>query len=272
MPYNKIMKKDNGEKLHKVLAACGMGSRRSAEQLILQQRVSVNHKTAVVGMRVSSRDKILIDGKEVKISRAPSQLLCYHKPVGKIVERRATNSVFTDLPPCNEGRWINIGRLDVNSEGLLLFSTDGDMVEKIAHPRYEIEREYLARVDGLLTEVQIRNIQAGLSVDGKIMRPIKFDLYRPAGEGRNHWYRIILTEGRNRAIRRLFANFNLQVARLIRIRMGEYQLPRDLRAGQWALLTQDKQDNKTLSKPRAPSFGPASSRRRDVSKSRRLTH
>ncbi|MGU9951670.1 MAG: pseudouridine synthase [Gammaproteobacteria bacterium WSBS_2016_MAG_OTU1] len=242
-PYEKKASpiKDNpiaDEKLQKVLADYGVGSRRAMEVLIKQGRVTVNRRTAKIGMRVGKRDILTVNGSPIRQTTkiiAP-RLLCYHKPPGKIVERGAENSAFADLPPPNGGRWINIGRLDVNSEGLLLFSTDGNFVQKLAHPKNGVEREYLARVDGSLSAVQIKAILEGVPIDGKPLQPIHFSLHTSAG-GRNHWYRVILSEGRNRTVRRLFAHYDLQVGRLIRLRMGIYSLPRDLAAGRWRELT-----------------------------------
>lgn len=224
---------DTGEKLQKILAARGLGSRRDMEQLIQQGRVTVNRRPAVIGLRVSADDILAVDGQLLKKQAAAFRLLSYHKPAGKITERGAAQSVFDDLPPVTGGRWINIGRLDVNSEGLLLFCTDGEWVEKLAHPRNEVEREYLARADGALTAAQIQKINAGVPINGKPLQPRYFAPHSATDKGRNHWYRLILTEGRNRAVRRLFAYFGLQVGRLIRLRMGAYRLPRDLPAGAW---------------------------------------
>ena len=223
------------EKLQKALAACGIGSRRAMELLIQQGRVTVNRQTATLGMRVRPRDALAVEGRPIRRRTAAAQWLCYHKPPGKIVERGAPNSVFADLPPTSAGRWINVGRLDVNSEGLLLFCTDGGEVQRLAHPRHAAEREYLARADGELTPPQIQQIQNGVEVDGRPLRPLLFELHEKTAKpgGRNHWYRLVLSEGRNRIVRRLFAQFNLQVARLIRLRMGEFSLPRDLRPGKW---------------------------------------
>jgi 23S rRNA pseudouridine2605 synthase len=230
----------NDEKLHKVLAALGIGSRRSVELLIEQGRVRVNGKVARIGMRVTPRASLTVNGQVVRRRAATARLLCYHKPIGKMVERGADNSVFSDLPLVTGGRWVNIGRLDVNSEGLLLFSTDGELVQQMAHPRYAVEREYLARVDGELTPEQIKAINSGVLVDGKPLKPAHFSFHRSA-EGRNQWYRVILTEGRNRAVRRLFLHVERQVSRLIRLRMGEFSLPRDLAAGHWRELVIDRE-------------------------------
>ncbi|MBE8159093.1 MAG: rRNA pseudouridine synthase, partial [Betaproteobacteria bacterium] len=192
-----------GEKVQKILAARGAGSRRAVEQLIAQGRVTVNGETAATGARAGADDALAVDGQIFPRLDAAVRLLCYHKPPGEIVERGANNSVFANLPPAGGGRWINIGRLDVNSEGLLLFCTDGAAVERIAHPRHAAVREYLARVDGVLSDAQIAEIKNGIMLDGKLLRPQEFEPHR-SGEGRCRWHRIVLREGRNRAVRKLF--------------------------------------------------------------------
>ncbi|MGI9297906.1 MAG: pseudouridine synthase [Gammaproteobacteria bacterium] len=223
--------KPAGEKLQKILASRGVASRRAAEQLIAQGRVTVNRKPAALGARAATRDNIAVDGKSLPRAAA-SRMLYYHKPAGKIVERGAPDSVFADLPPPGGGRWINVGRLDVGSEGLLLFCTDGEIANKIAHPGYGAPREYLARADGALSSAQIAEIRGGIVMDGGRLQPSEFAAHREGG-GRNRWYRVVLTEGRNRAVRRLFAHFGLQTLRLIRLRMGRHILPRDLPPGRW---------------------------------------
>ena len=222
----------DGEKIHKILADCGCGSRRAAEELIRQGRVSINRKVAVVGARARKKDSLAVDGKLVHRPDVASRMICYHKPTGKIVERGATNSVFADLPTAGGGRWINIGRLDVNSEGLLLFCTNGAVAEKLAHPRHMARREYLARVDGELSSEQMEEARRGVFIGGKILRPLSLTPHT-SSSGRNKWYRVAVAEGRNRAVRRLFEYFGYDTARLIRVQMGEYRLPRDLPAGSW---------------------------------------
>ena len=228
-----FMSSANGEKVHKILADCGCGSRRAAEELIRQGRVSINRKVAVIGARARKGDLLAVDGKIVHRPTATTpRMICYHKPTGKIVERGAANSVFADLPAAGGGRWINIGRLDVNSEGLLLFCTDGAIAERLAHPRHMARREYLARVDGELSSKQMEEVRRGVVIGGKILRPLSFAEHTSSG-GRNRWYRVALAEGRNRAVRKLFEYFGLETARLIRVQMGTYRLPRDLPVGEW---------------------------------------
>ena len=230
--------KPAGEKLQKILAARGVASRRAAERLIEQGRVTVNRRTAVLGARAGVRDNIAVDGDALPRGAAASRMLLYHKPAGRIVERGARDSVFDDLPPPDGGRWINVGRLDVNSEGLLLFCTDGDAANRLAHPGFAAQREYLARADGALSDAQIESVRAGIDIGGGPLRPAEFAPHR-AGGGRRSWYRVVLTEGRNRAVRRLFAHFGLRVSRLIRLRMGRHILPRDLPPGGWREVSSD---------------------------------
>jgi 23S rRNA pseudouridine2605 synthase len=218
------------ERLQKLLAAAGLGSRRAIEAWIEAGRVTLNGKVAVLGERAGQGDRVAVDGKEVSFSNGtPARVLIYHKPVGELVTRsdpegRAT--VFSKLPP---GRWVAVGRLDLNSSGLLLFTDSGDLANRLMHPRYEIEREYRARVHG---QVDLEKLRAGVSLaDG----PASFDRIEAEGPatGANRWYRVSLKEGRNREVRRLFEAVGAQVSRLVRVRYGPLELPADLAAGQW---------------------------------------
>ena len=224
-----------GEKIQKILADGGMGSRRQMETLIEDGHVTVNGKTVQLGARATASDKIYIDGTLLVRDTYPRRLLLYNKPVGKVVSREEDGDiVFDDLPPVTGCRWINIGRLDINSEGLLLFSTDGAWVNYMTHPRNGVEREYRARASGQLTEeIMTAACRDGVAVDKLApLKPRRFVLEH-ASNGQNCWYRIVLTEGRNRAVRRLFAHYGLEVSRLIRIRYGSYRLPVTLRRGEW---------------------------------------
>ena len=215
------------EKIHKILARCGLGSRRLMEQWLSAGRVRINSHLATVASRASKQDQIIVDGKLLSAPSARTQLLAYNKPRGKWVTRAGgVETVFDDLPLRRYGRWINIGRLDVNSEGLLLFTNDGDFAHRLAHPRGGMEREYRARVSGLLNPHVVRSLcREGVTLcDGLTIRPV---LLRLEKAGVNSWYRIILREGRNRIVKRLFAHFDLQVSRLLRVRFGCYHLPAD---------------------------------------------
>ena len=224
------------EKLHKVLADAGIGSRRDMEEMIVAGRVSVNGQPAHVGQRVMPSDQVRINGKPLQRrqpGRAPRVLL-YHKPVGEIVTQDDPGerpTVFEKLPKVSGGRWVAVGRLDLNTEGLILFTTSGELANRLMHPRYEIEREYAVRVLGELTEQQRQQLLDGVQLDDG---PAKFSKVEDAGgQGVNHWYRVALSEGRNREVRRIFEAVGLAVSRLIRIRYGAIQLPRGLSRGRY---------------------------------------
>jgi 23S rRNA pseudouridine2605 synthase len=216
------------------LAAAGLGSRREIEGWIAAGRVSVNGQIAKLGDRAGPSDAVLIDGKPVRqaqVSAAPRVLL-YHKPTGELVTRsdpegRAT--VFASLPA---GRWIAVGRLDLNSSGLLLFTDSGELANRLMHPRYGLEREYQARVRGALSELERKSLLSGVELDGT---PARFDRIEElrAGEGSNRWYRVVLREGRNREVRRLFEAVGHAVSRLVRVRYGPIELPADLAPKRW---------------------------------------
>jgi 23S rRNA pseudouridine2605 synthase len=225
------------EKLHKVLADAGIGSRRDMEEMIVAGRVSVNGEPAHIGQRVMPGDQVRVNGKPLS-RRAPGgrppRVLLYHKPVGEIVTQDdpgARPTVFERLPKVSGGRWVAVGRLDLNTEGLILFTTSGELANRLMHPRYEIEREYAVRVLGELTPEQRQQLLDGVTLDDG---PAKFSKVEDAGGlGVNHWYRVALAEGRNREVRRLFEALGLTVSRLIRIRYGAVQLPRTLARGRY---------------------------------------
>ncbi len=224
------------DKLHKVLADAGIGSRRDMEEMIIAGRVSVNGEPAHIGQRVLASDQVRINGKPLARKapgRAPRVLL-YHKPVGEIVTQEdpgARPTVFEKLPKVSGGRWVAVGRLDLNSEGLLIFTTSGELANRLMHPRYEVEREYAVRVLGEVTEEQRQKLLDGVELqDG----PAKFSRVDEAGgDGANRWYRVAISEGRNREVRRIFEAIGLTVSRLIRIRYGSIQLPRSLARGRF---------------------------------------
>ncbi|WP_243140648.1 23S rRNA pseudouridine(2605) synthase RluB [Pelistega ratti] len=223
-------------KLHKVLADAGVGSRRDMEELILQGRVSVNGEPAHIGQRVGSEDVVRVNGRLVqrpKVDRPPRVIL-YHKPAGEIVtmddpQNRAT--VFSRLPKMRTGKWVSVGRLDLNTEGLLIFTTSGDLANRLMHPRYGSEREYAVRVLGEVTEEQRQQLLKGIMLDDGLATFGCLDYI--GGEGSNRWYRVTIHEGRNREVRRMFEAVGLLVSRLIRSRFGDICLPRNLRRGAW---------------------------------------
>ncbi len=219
----------------KLLAAAGHGSRREIESWIEAGRVSVSGRTARLGERALGGDEIAIDGKPVRLAAArPERLLLYHKPVGELVTRsdpQGRPTVFSRLPP---GRWVAVGRLDINSSGLLLLTDSGELANRLMHPRYEIEREYAVRVQGTLNREDLEKLARGVHLDdGRAA----FARIAPADErtapSANRWYRVVLREGRKREVRRLFEAVGARVSRLIRVRYGSIELPRDLAPGQW---------------------------------------
>lgn len=225
------------EKLHKVLADAGIGSRRDMEELIIAGRVSVNGEPAHIGQRVMPNDQVKVNGRPLQRRVAggrPPRVLLYHKPAGEIVTQDDPGerpTVFEKLPKVSGGRWVAVGRLDLNTEGLILFTTSGELANRLMHPRYEVDREYAVRVLGELTEQQRQQLLDGVQLDDG---PAKFSKVEDAGgQGANHWYRVALAEGRNREVRRIFEAVGLTVSRLIRIRFGAIQLPRTLARGRF---------------------------------------
>lgn len=223
------------QKLQKVLAQAGLGSRRAMETWIEAGRVSVNGKIAGIGTRVMPADRLMVDGRPVRIESAEAavRVLLYHKPEGEIVTRddpQGRETVFTRLPRLRGSRWLSIGRLDVSTSGLLLFTTSGDLANTMMHPRFAVEREYAARVFGKLSDEQGKQLLDGVTLEDGVARCES--LIDEGGEGSNHWYRLIMTEGRNRVVRRLFEAVGFSVSRLIRVRFGPMQLPPRLKRGQ----------------------------------------
>lgn len=223
-------------KLHKLLAHSGIGSRRDMEQLILEGRVSVNGEPAHIGQRVAENDVVRVNGRVLSRPKAhkPPRVLIYHKPAGEIVTQndpKNRSTVFERLPKVKNGKWVSVGRLDINTEGLLIFTTSGDIAHRLMHPRFGLEREYAVRLFGELSPEEIQKLVKGIELEDG---PAKFNDVTPlGGEGVNHWYRVTLQEGRNREVRRMFETFGIQVSRLIRTRFGEISLPRNLKRGRW---------------------------------------
>ena len=228
------------QKLQKTLAQAGYGSRRQLERWIDAGRVSVNGVKAARGLRVHPRDVICIDGRRVFPAwggEVPVRVLRYHKPVREVCSRRDPEgrpSVFDALPPLASGRWVSVGRLDVATTGLLLFTSSGELANRLMHPSTAVEREYAVRVYGDVEASTLRRLCEGIVVEGAGEAPMRFARILDAGgEGKNHWYHVTLTEGRNREVRRLWESQGLRVSRLHRIRFGSVGLPRGLRPGQW---------------------------------------
>lgn len=224
------------QRLHKLLAAIGVGSRREIEEWIFEGRITVNNEVAEVGQKVLPGDRVRINGHVVSLRFAPKlpRVLLYHKPEGEIVSRHDPDgrpTVFDRLPMLRKGRWIAVGRLDFNTSGLLLFVNDGTLANRLMHPRYELDREYAVRLLGELTDEQRSALLAGIELDDG---PAHFNtLQDVGGEGANHWYRVTLSEGRNREVRRMFEALGLTVSRLMRVRYGPVQLPSRLKRGMW---------------------------------------
>ena len=238
------------EKIQKVLANAGLASRRQIENWLRENRIIVNGKTAKLGDRITPDAKVRIDGREVKLIKSASKkirVLLYHKPEGEICtrsdpEKRPT--IFDHLPLLRNGRWISVGRLDFNTSGVLLLTNNGELANRLMHPSAQIEREYAVRIYGQVTPEMIKKLKKGVRLeDGEA----HFEQITDAGgDGTNHWYHVIVKEGRNRFVRRLWESQNVNVSRLIRVRFGSILLPRFLRKGKWMEL--EKQVVTQLSK------------------------
>ncbi len=233
-----------GERIQKVLANAGFGSRREIEAQIKAGKISVNGKVAELGQQIGPKDRVAINSKPIRLHlerEKKCKLLAYYKPAGVVCTRKdekGRDTVFNHLPRVRNGRWINIGRLDLNTTGLLLFTTDGELANKLMHPSSEIEREYAVRVLGEASKEQLQAMRDGVELEDGIA---KFtDIVESGGEGVNHWYHVVIMEGRNREVRRLWESQGLTVTRLIRTRFGPYILPRNKRPGQhWRLEDKD---------------------------------
>lgn len=224
-----------GEKLQKILARTGLGSRRSMEAAIVAGRVKLNGKLATIGDRAIHSDQVHLDGKPVKLDSNTTRVILYNKPEGEICTRKdekGRRTVFASLPKLTGQRWINVGRLDINTSGLLLFTTDGELANKLMHPSTEIDREYLVRVFGEVTEEALESLRRGVELEDGLA---KFtDITEKENEGGlNRWYTVCLQEGRNREVRRLWESQELKVNRLKRVRYGPIFLPSIVRSGQW---------------------------------------
>ena len=235
-PKRVLMPEADAPKLHKVLAQSGIGSRRDMENLIADGHVMVNGETAHVGQRVSFGDHVKVNGKPVRLRIVPPapRIIAYHKPVGEIVthdDPQNRPTVFRRLPRLQQGKWQSVGRLDINTEGLLLFTNSGELANQLMHPRFGVEREYAVRLLGTLTAQNKASLLEGVDVEGQ--KASFKSIAEGGGDGANHWYRVVITEGRNREVRKLFDTVGLTVSRLIRIRYGTVVLPFGLKRGVW---------------------------------------
>lgn len=231
------------QRLQKVLAGLGLGSRRAIEEWIRAGRVQVNGEPADLGLRVGPADRITVDGRAVSqhamgaASSSQGAVLGYHKPLGEVTTRsdpQGRPTVFDRLPAPPAGRWIVVGRLDVNTAGLLLFTNDGELAHRLMHPSSEVEREYLVRVRDQPDAATLERLRRGVTLEDG---PARFDRIEAQGSSEGHaWFRVILHEGRNREVRRLWSAVGHEVSRLTRLRYGPVGLPEDLRPGEARLL------------------------------------
>jgi 23S rRNA pseudouridine2605 synthase len=228
------------EKLQKVLARAGKGSRREMETVISAGRVSVDGKVAYLGDRVEGTEQIRIDGHQVSFKDKAEEVcrvIMYNKPEGEMCTRKDPEgrpTVFDRLPVLENERWVAVGRLDINTSGMLLFTTDGELASRLMHPSQSVEREYAVRVFGEVNEAMLQTLRAGVKLEDG---PAKFqDITYRGGEGRNHWFHVVLSEGRNREVRRLWESQEVQVSRLIRVRYGDLEMKRQLPLGGWTEL------------------------------------
>ena len=226
----------SNERVQKILSQAGLGSRREMERWIESGWVQVNGKTIKLGDSAGPEDKIVVKGKLIANPLAIKQntrVLLYHKPVGEISSRhdpKFEKTVFDNLPHLKQGRWIQVGRLDINTSGLLLFTNNGELANQLMHPKYELEREYAVRVHGQVSPEALKNLEKGVVLDDGMAKFTHLEFR--GGEGANTWYHVTLNEGRNREVRRLWESQGLEVSRLIRIRYGSLSMPRFLARGQ----------------------------------------
>ncbi len=230
------------DRIQKFLAHQGVASRRQVDQMLQDGRISVNGQTAKPGDQVSGQEKISLDGKIIRINQndLKPKLLMYHKPVGEVCSRsdpEGRKDVFSSLPGLGRGRWVSIGRLDINTSGLILFTNQGELANRLMHPSFEVEREYAVRVHGNVNQDMIDQLHKGVLLDDGIAR---FEqIIDGGGEGTNHWYHVILREGRNREVRRLWEAVGVEVSRLQRVRYDQFNLPKWLKPGKYRFFEDD---------------------------------
>ena len=224
----------SNNKVQKVISSAGLASRRKADDMVKRGQVTIDGSVATLGERVPKDAEIMVCGKPLPaLPTGKPRLLIYNKPTGQVVSRSGMNQVFEHLPRLETGRWVNVGRLDINSEGLLLFTDNGDLANHLAHPSSGICRKYVIRSRNFISDGVIESsVRNGVSISGEIVRPISF-VRKKHRDTSNHWYEIELGQGRNRVVRRLFESFGADVSRLIRVQFGEISLPKNLKKSQW---------------------------------------
>ena len=231
----------SSERLQKILSHAGFGSRREMERWIESGLVQLNGVQAKLGDVATAEDKISVKGRVIANPlqlESKTRILLYHKPIGEISSRRDpkhTQTVFDHLPHLKQGRWVQVGRLDLNTSGLLIFTNNGELANRLMHPKYELEREYAVRVYGQVSPDAIKALLQGVMLEDGLAKFKRLDLR--GGEGTNSWYHVILSEGRNREVRRLWESQGVEVSRLIRIRYGQLKMPRSLARGDFVELT-----------------------------------
>lgn len=230
------------ERIQKFLAHQGIASRRQVDQMLQDGRITVNGLTAKPGDQINGQEKISLDGKIIRINQndLKPKLMMYHKPVGEVCSRadpEGRKSVFSSLPGLGRGRWVSIGRLDINTSGLILFTNQGELANRLMHPSFEVEREYAVRVHGKVSQDMIQQLLKGVVLDDGLA---KFDqIIDSGGEGTNHWYHVIIREGRNREVRRLWESVGVEVSRLQRVRYDQFNLPKWLKPGKYRFFEDD---------------------------------
>jgi 23S rRNA pseudouridine2605 synthase len=235
---------NTSERIQKVLAQEGYGSRREIESWITERRILVNGEVAKLGDRINLSDKIKLDGRLLRLAKTAKQkirVIAYHKPAGEVCSRKdekGRKSVFDHLPRLNRGRWISVGRLDINTLGLLLFTNNGELAHRLMHPSTGIDREYAVRVIGQVEKEKLERMINGVELEDGLARFT--DIVDSGGEGVNHWYHVVLMEGRNREVKRIWESQEIKVSRLIRVRFGPIILPRRSRPGSVKELDQDE--------------------------------
>ena len=232
------------ERIQKALARAGYGSRRGLETLIKAGKVTVNGNVASLGDQIDIGDTVRLDGKPVSAKRIwqqPQQVMLYNKPVGEVCTRNdpeGRRTIFQSLPAPEQGRWVSVGRLDINTSGLIILTTDGELANRLMHPSNEMDREYAVRVMGEVPSEMMQRLRDGVELEDGMA---KFSDIQPAGsgDGVNRWFHVVIQEGRNRAVRRLWESQDVQVSRLMRVRYGPVIIPNKLKMGRWVMLSDD---------------------------------